>query len=563
MPVKIFFSHAWADKANANVKIAMNELQNLKGYEIWLDRYEISLGENISSVIEKSIAESDVVIVAWSRNASKNKHVLQELKFAEKYNKPVVPCVIDGFINSQSKYVKDLKWIEIKGNQKFDIPQLMFLRNYLIDIQIQKLESSGKGKSIEKEIAILKESQKTNSSLMKELEDIHHRQKIGASGNDAGDVYIQTALEQAINVSALSKEEKVKEFFVRMMDISKRFPGAENNDIKIKYLEQTIIDLDPEKKDIEFQEFVKGSLELDIMMTNNIGAGTGGNERSDDVTQGPVESEKSEPEGNFIDIEWYGIRLFLWNGEVRERYPNGCKVYFPGYGTATIYLFYNYHTGSEPVAEYLTNCVERMKSQGTDVETSNLEYPSEAAVAIEMAYYNNNNELQFEYLGGYSLEDHRGFIIEIITTDKPVSDLFRALFEENLYLLDEQEPESKKDDSLFNRLSDRKLLSLSSSSSGYGSFYSASSTQKHFKLNAKGYFEFYYLASSNASGAGSLYNEEHGYGRWGVYHENSKDYLWFKWQEGQYELCELTFGNDADVYLGEAKYYIVALDYTV
>ncbi len=32
-------------------------------------------------------------------------------------------------------------------------------------------------------------------------------------------------------------------------------------------------------------------------------------------------------------------------------------------------------------------------------------------------------------------------------------------------------------------------------------------------------------------------------------------------REGQYELCELRFGKEGDLYLGNAKYFIVSLDY--
>jgi hypothetical protein len=130
-------------------------------------------------------------------------------------------------------------------------------------------------------------------------------------------------------------------------------------------------------------------------------------------------------------------------------------------------------------------------------------------------------------------------------------------------LLDEQEPGRKTDESLFERLANRKLLSLSSSSSGYGSFYSSSSDQKHFKLLENGQFDYYCLATNYSSGLGGLNNESSGLGRWGVYTENSQSYMWFKWNEGAYELCEMRFGDDGDLYLGNAKYFIVSLDYRV
>ena len=153
--------------------------------------------------------------------------------------------------------------------------------------------------------------------------------------------------------------------------------------------------------------------------------------------------------------------------------------------------------------------------------------------------------------------------MEIIGNEEAVIRLFRKLFVDNIYLLDEQEPAGKNDETLFSQLSNRKLLALSSSSSGYGSFYSSSSDQKHFKLLDSGKFSYYYQATNYSSGIGGLNNESTGFGRWGVYTENSLHYIWFKWNEGQYELCEMRFGNDGDLYLGKAKYFIVSLDYQV
>ena len=204
-----------------------------------------------------------------------------------------------------------------------------------------------------------------------------------------------------------------------------------------------------------------------------------------------------------------------------------------------------------------------MRSQGTQVQTADNFDAADGSIAVEMAYYNSDGQPQYEYLGGYCLDNNRGFMIEIITNDEAATKLFRTLFVNNAYLLEQQTPGDKTDNQLFKQLANRKLLSLSSSSSGYGSFYSSSSDQKHFKLFDTGEFTYYYLATNYSSGLGGLNNESSGSGCWGVYSENSQYYMWFKWNEGQYELCDLRFGNDGDLYLGNAKYFIVSHDYRV
>jgi hypothetical protein len=562
MALKIFFSHAWADKAGANVKTLMNALKDSKGLDLWIDRYEMDLSEDIDAAVEASVKNSDVVVVAWSKNANTNKNVAFELKAAKKYKKPIVPCIIDGFPTNDSKLVKGLKWVEITGNNKHDIPQLSFLNDYLIKLGLNKLESSVQDENIKKQTADLKKKHKSSSNLLKELEDIHYRQKKGESGNEASDVYVQSALKEAISLTSLDSNDKIQEFFKRMMEATIKFPGKENDKKKTEYLLQTLIDLDPDQRDADFQKFCKAGLSTFGLIPDNPAT-------SNDVSPAPdvgievkAEIDEETPSGDFYDNQWFGVRLYLGDGRIEETYPNGCKIHFPGSGTATIYFLYNFHKELNAVADFLKGCIVRMRSQGTEYYTSENFDVSETSVAVEMAYY-NNGQLQYEYLGGYCLNDNRGFFMEILTSDQTVTKLFRTLFANNAYLLNDQEPGSKIDPGLFQRIANRKLFSLSSSSSGYGSFYSSSSDQKHFKLFETGEFSYYYLATNYSSGVGSLNNESSGSGRWGVYTENSQHYMWFKWNEGQYELCELRFGNDGDLYLGNAKYFIVSHDYRV
>lgn len=269
MPLRIFFSHAWADKAGAIVKKLMNELRQNDNYDVWLDRYEMDLGEHIDNTIAKNIAQCDVVIVAWSKNASTNKHVHDELQWACQYRKPIVPCIIDGHPTDESELLQGLKWIELKGNDRHDIPQLAFLKNFLIDLQMRQLETSATSPEVKKELEELRKKQQATSNLLKELEDIHYRQKIGASGNDSGDVYVQSALHEAIKLTGLSFNEKQQEFFKRMLEVSKQFPGAEHNDRKVQYLMQILHELDPDRTDKAWQEFVQSALGMFGMMQSN------------------------------------------------------------------------------------------------------------------------------------------------------------------------------------------------------------------------------------------------------------------------------------------------------
>ena len=562
MSLKIFFSHAWADKAGANLKMLMNALKESADQETWIDRYEMDLSDDIDSSIENSIKECDSVVVAWSENSSTNKNVEFELTVAKKYKKPIIPCIIDGCPTDKSPLVKGLKWMEITGDKKHDVPQLAFLKDYLIKLRLNKIETSASNKKVKKQTADLKKKQTATSNLLKELEDIHYRQKKGASGNEASDIYVQSALKEAINLTASDSKEKINEFFKRMMQATTMFPGKENDQKKVEYLLQTLMDLDPDRSDAEFQKFCEGALStFGVIFPTTEESAASKNTQAEEKKENDEAAER--PSGNFYDNGWFGVRLYLNDGQIQENYANGCKVHFPDIGTANIYFYYNFHDNVNAIAEYLNRCINNLRNQGTEVHTGDDFDVGDASIAVEMAYYNKDGVAQYEYFGGYYLESLRGFMMEIVTNDETVTTLFRQLFEKNAYLLNTQEPGEKTDQKLFNQLANRKLLSLSSSSSGYGNFYSNSSDQKHFKLFENGVFNYYYRATNYSSGLGSVNNESSGSGLWGVYTENSQQYMWFKWNEGQYEVCELRFGSDGDLYLGDAKYFIVSHDYRV
>lgn len=53
MKPKLFFSHAWADKAGAKVKKLLLFLQ--ESNEVWLDKKQIDLGTHINDTVAEGI----------------------------------------------------------------------------------------------------------------------------------------------------------------------------------------------------------------------------------------------------------------------------------------------------------------------------------------------------------------------------------------------------------------------------------------------------------------------------------------------------------------------------
>src|SRR5690349_25014016 len=94
MQLKLFFSHAWADKESGTLKFLQNRLRS--SYDCWIDKQQIGIGENITEEIEKGIKGCDVYLIAWSKAAEESKAVQSELELARKLDKPMIVCVIDG-----------------------------------------------------------------------------------------------------------------------------------------------------------------------------------------------------------------------------------------------------------------------------------------------------------------------------------------------------------------------------------------------------------------------------------------------------------------------------------
>ena len=59
MKLKLFYSHAWADKAGARVKQLLVFLQ--KDYDVWLDKKHIDLGDHINDTVVKIIHSSQSI----------------------------------------------------------------------------------------------------------------------------------------------------------------------------------------------------------------------------------------------------------------------------------------------------------------------------------------------------------------------------------------------------------------------------------------------------------------------------------------------------------------------
>ncbi|UCF94659.1 MAG: toll/interleukin-1 receptor domain-containing protein [Desulfobacterales bacterium] len=89
--MKVFISHSWKDKTTAD-RLA----QNLSSMvDVWLDIQNLRPGDSITPIIDRALAEMDLVIVLWSENSAKSDGVAAEITTALRLKKPLIPCRLD------------------------------------------------------------------------------------------------------------------------------------------------------------------------------------------------------------------------------------------------------------------------------------------------------------------------------------------------------------------------------------------------------------------------------------------------------------------------------------
>lgn len=268
MNLKLFYSHAWADKAGAKVKKLLIFLQ--KSYDVWLDKKQIDLGNHINDTVAAGIEKCDIFICVWSRNANDSKGVLFELETAARLNKPMLVLLIENFDTSGSTYLAGKEYIDFSGNDVSFNQQLVFMQNFLLrkktELFQQELTSPDDQAAV-KEIA---EKTEAVQNLLIELEDTVKRQQINASGNDDSDVYVNSSLNAFEKILDTDTEEGnlMLRFSASMKEISEKYPLKADDSIKKQLAIEAIRKLDPQAKNAELAE-LKAFLEQDLGLKKN------------------------------------------------------------------------------------------------------------------------------------------------------------------------------------------------------------------------------------------------------------------------------------------------------
>lgn len=254
MNLKIFYSHAWNDKAGAKVKKLLLLLQ--KDYEVWLDKKQIDNGDHINDTVARGIAGCDIFINVWSKNAHYSKGVLFELETAAKLNKPMLALRIDDFDINVCPQLTGKEYIDFSGDDASFTRQQVYLTNFLLRKKIELFKKHSAGAASEKIILELEKKLSSLQDILIEVEDSTKRQQLGASGNDDSDVYIQSSLnafEKSLDDTD-DDSQMMKLFAARMKEISASHPLKKDDAIKKSLALKAVTAIDPAGKNKRLNE---------------------------------------------------------------------------------------------------------------------------------------------------------------------------------------------------------------------------------------------------------------------------------------------------------------------
>ena len=268
MNLKLFYSHAWADKAGPKVKKLLVLLQ--KDHDVWLDKKRIDLGNHINDTVEKGIEECDIFVCAWSHNAYDSKGVLFELETATRLNKPILVLKIEDFDTAHSPFLAGKEYIDFSGDEVSYNQQVVYMQNFLLRKKLELFQQHFKESDKKDEVEELAGKTEALQEVLIQLEDTIKRQKMNVSGNDGSDVYVNASLN-AFDKTLDPKDESGKlmlQFSACMKEISEKYPLKNDDKTKKRLAIKAIQELDPLATN-EYLALLRNQFEQDLGFKKN------------------------------------------------------------------------------------------------------------------------------------------------------------------------------------------------------------------------------------------------------------------------------------------------------
>lgn len=109
MAYKVFISHSTRDQG---LVIALANLLTKFGVEVFLAEWYLSPGEPLDKKVFSQIEKADCVVVLLTRNGIRSNWVHQEIGYAIKVGKPIIPLVEKGVTPKDLAALQGKEYIE-------------------------------------------------------------------------------------------------------------------------------------------------------------------------------------------------------------------------------------------------------------------------------------------------------------------------------------------------------------------------------------------------------------------------------------------------------------------
>jgi len=108
----VFISYASVDRDRV---VPIVEQLEAVGVRVWLDRHEITGGQNYGAQIVQSIRNCAAMLVACSTAAMESRNVKQEIQLAWKYQRPYVPLFLEEttVTDEMAYWLEGWQWVDV------------------------------------------------------------------------------------------------------------------------------------------------------------------------------------------------------------------------------------------------------------------------------------------------------------------------------------------------------------------------------------------------------------------------------------------------------------------
>ena len=119
--VKLFISYAWEECTNEFVIKLKGDLED-HGFEVFLDKVDIVVGQNIQHELARQMDEANGIIAVFSKKFSSSEWCDKELQMAQRHNKPFFPVrrIREKYSNNLDIAMGSIKWADFINESEYE-----------------------------------------------------------------------------------------------------------------------------------------------------------------------------------------------------------------------------------------------------------------------------------------------------------------------------------------------------------------------------------------------------------------------------------------------------------